>query len=50
MPILIHAIGCRNVVGAMSQHVRYVESNPTSWLQVDKAAYKSKVVIIDSAS
>ena len=50
MSVLVYAVGCCDVVGAMSQYMRYIKANPTSWLQVDKVANKSKVVVVDCAS
>ena len=30
MSVLVYAVGCCDVVGAVGQHVRYVESNPAA--------------------
>ena len=50
MPILIHTIRCRSVPNAMSQHVRNVEGNPTTRLQINEAPNMSKHAIIDCTS
>jgi hypothetical protein len=50
LAILVYAIGYCSVIGAMSQYVGYIEGNPSARLQVNVAADKSKLVIIDCAS
>ena len=50
MSVLVYAVGCCGVESAVSQYVRYVEGNPSARLQVNVAADRSKLVIVDCAS